>query len=61
MNDDWKQVAENIYNDYTKKKIINSAYQDAVIAFLWLIVRLMIASYDRQTPSVVPAKDSKKK
>jgi hypothetical protein len=52
--------AEQIHADYLAHKIINSAYQDAVIAFLWLIARLMIESRDRQTPSVVPAKDSKK-
>jgi hypothetical protein len=51
--------ADKIHADYMAKKIINSAYQDAVIALLWLIARLMIESRDRQTPSVVPAKKAK--
>lgn len=45
---DLLQQAEKIYNDYLAKKIINSAYQDAVISFLYLITRLMISNAQPQ-------------
>lgn len=59
MTDNYLTDAKQIYDNYLAKKVINSAYQDAVIAFLWLIARLMIEAHDRQTPSVVPAKKAK--
>jgi hypothetical protein len=57
---DYTKEADKIHADYQARRIINSAYQDAVISFLWLIARLMIERRDRETPSVVPEKKSKK-
>jgi hypothetical protein len=35
--------AEQVYQTYQQKRIINSAYQDAVISLLYLIARVLIA------------------
>lgn len=53
---DYLTEADEIHADYTRGK---TTFQAAVIAFLWLIARLMIERRDRETPSVVPMKKAK--
>lgn len=41
---DYQKQADEIHNDYLKNRIINSAFQDAVVSFLWLIARVIISN-----------------
>ena len=52
--------AEEIHAEYkSRTRHVSIPFQDAAIALLFLIVRLMIERRDRETPSAV-AKETKK-
>lgn len=58
---DYLKEAQEIHDDYkNRSRRFPTPFNDAVIAFLWLIARLMIERHDRETPSVVPAKVARK-